>query len=206
MALPATGPLLIGGSASNSIQYEVWRSSTGVAGLDNLSVAASKSAPHGMSEFYGFNGLMTLTLTQTFTGSDPGGNQYRSVQMTSSNILARTAGFTISRKVSVFRHSTGSPPAGSIYAQVRTSISSAGAANGDTNIAVVKLTTQTGTSSLNDTKTGGWTSSSYLMTYIHLLEPTPYHICNISYASISISSFYGQCYSTSSGSPKAYTT
>lgn len=58
MALPSTGSLSIKGTAglTSSIAYCVDGNTTGNKSLTTLSQSASKTAPHGMREFYGYGG------------------------------------------------------------------------------------------------------------------------------------------------------
>ena len=202
MAIPTSGELYLGNSTSTrSIKYEMWRSVSGEANLRTLSSEANKSTEDAMSEFYGFNGLCTMTMTTSVNTSDPGGNFKKCVTISDSNLLGRTLGMRVIGRAAVFRNSSGSPTSGSLGAVFR--ISSPSASSTTQWITGTGVGVKTGTTSDDFSYT---TSSATIVIYLYCKEPTPLGPCNIAYTSVSISSFWGNCYATSSGSPVSIST
>ena len=197
MALPASGnlSLLTAAGAGRNISVEMYQNSTPNKSLATVSTEANKTANHSMSEFYGFNGLATFTMTVGTLSSNPAIEYFRSVFINDSNILGRTAGVRITSTVSVYRASSAPSTFGSVGALIRLS-------NPTPQSVQVWLTGSTsGVQSSSFNTDVSWTSGTaqhaYFM-YVRIQNPGT----NLdARTSISIASFWGNCYMTSSGSP-----
>lgn len=197
MALPSSGTLAIKDTAgtSRSIAREVTGGVSGDQSLTDLSVLAGKSASHAMTEFYGYDGLVTIAMTLGSLFSNPSIQYNRSVFVNDSNIGGKTTGVRIRCGVTIYRASSGTVTSGSVGSYIRQSSPTGQSVQ-------VWLTGSTRGVRSNFFNTDvDWTSSTpqhYF--YMQINSPNPATGID-SAASISINSFWGNGPAQSTGSP-----
>jgi len=202
MAIPSTPPIHLSNStASYVVSWEVIRSSNS-GDLTTLLGLANKSNGIGsqLTNFYGFNGLCTISMSLGSLGSDFSAAYYRSVTISDTNILGRTLGIQIRGYVSAFRNSTGSPAFGSVGGYLKQSSPS------PWSIQVWKTGSSTGGVTSSNNYNINWSSgTANHVYYLRAQEPLPLETTKYASARLQIISFWGACYATSSGSPAAVT-
>jgi len=152
MTLPGSGTITVI-TGNDSVQHEMYDNNN-VNTLSTLSLAASKTATHNLSEFYGFDGLCTFDID--LVSSDPSNTLgSRILDILSTNILNRNPdGVKLTSTSMAYRQSDGIIPntSGSVYMKVQITLAS----NHNFTVATYLAGVSQGISTDNDSYTGIW--------------------------------------------------